>query len=193
MSVEQDPSALRNESEIDHLVESAREFGEDDGYAGKRHWTRYRAGMRLEVTTDPANPAATMAVVMEDASNGGCAFWSRRELGRRRAVYVRRFPADDESDWMPAVVHHCTVGIRGFLIGVSFKSSAREEALATRSPSKPISGHRVAETAGDDPAKSDTADPKVGQQDSAGIANKATSLPNRSGLLRRLRRVGGKK
>ena len=193
MSVEQDPSASRNESEIDHLVESARGFGEDDGYAGKRHWTRYRAGMQLEVTTDPANPAATMSVVMEDASSGGCAFWSRRELGRRTAVYVRRFPADDESDWLPAVVHHCTVGIRGFLIGVSFESSAREETLTTRSPNKSISRHRVPGTARVDPATSDTADPKVGQQDSAGMANKATSLPNRSGLLRRLRRARGKK
>lgn len=120
MAGEQVRSGNSSDPEVNYLVGIAKEQGEPDSYAGKRTWTRYRAGMRLDVTNDPADPSAICSAIMENVSAGGCSFWTKRRLPHNTRVHVREFPTDEETEWLSAAVHHCTVGIRGFLIGVAF-------------------------------------------------------------------------
>ncbi|MHC4695746.1 MAG: hypothetical protein ACYTFA_03270 [Planctomycetota bacterium] len=128
MATQQDPSANSDDSGINHLVDTARTEGEPDTYAGKRGWTRYQVGMRLDVTTDPGDPAASCPVIMENASGGGLSFWLKRQIPLYTPVYVREFGAANDTEWSSGVVHHCTVGIRGYLIGVAFDDPVPEEA-----------------------------------------------------------------
>lgn len=103
---------------VSKLIQSAADCGEVDTYAGKRHTARVSEGVQLEVTEDLSQKA--VAVSMHNVSETGCAFWMRRKLEIHTLLYVREFTADDSSPWMPARVTHCTQGIRGHLIGVSF-------------------------------------------------------------------------
>ena len=111
---------MSDRREIDRIVATAGQVGEPDLYAGKRHSTRFAEGMQLEVTTDPTNPRASWGVCMHNISEGGCAFWSRRKLEIRSAIYVREYSGDEKQPWLRGYVTHCTVGIRGFLIGAAF-------------------------------------------------------------------------
>lgn len=120
MADEQVPSGNSDDSGVNYLVGIAKEQGEPDSYAGKRTWTRYRTGMRLDVTNDPTDPSVVCSAIMENVSVGGCSFWTKRRLPQDTRVFVREFPTDEETEWLPAAVHHCTVGIRGFLVGVAF-------------------------------------------------------------------------
>jgi hypothetical protein len=74
----------------------------------------------LEITTDPARPAEWRTVYMHNVSLGGCAFWSKRKLPIRTAAWVREVADGEQTPWLAAEISHCTVGIRGFLIGVAF-------------------------------------------------------------------------
>lgn len=121
MSDCRDTSASTDEGEIARLVSTAEEVGAPDGYSGKRHWPRFRAGLRLDVTLDPTHASGSEEVIMHNASGGGLAFWSRRKWREREAVYVREFRTDGGSaEWLAARVCHCTAGIRGFLVGVQY-------------------------------------------------------------------------
>lgn len=113
--------------EILKLVTSAREQGVPDRYTGKRRWMRFYAGMRLEITTDPAVPSASVHVTMQNVSEGGFAFWTKRELRPYTPLFVREFSADGDQEWITATVRHCTAGIRGFLIGGEFESFTSED------------------------------------------------------------------
>ena len=112
------------------LVTSAQEQGEPDRYTGKRHWMRFSAGMRLEITTDPAKPTASVHVTMQNVSDGGFAFWSKRDLPLYTPLFVREFSTDGDREWVAAKVRHCTVGIRGYLIGGEFENTLREDQAA---------------------------------------------------------------
>jgi hypothetical protein len=108
------------DEQIARMVAAAGEVGEPDPYAGKRQSTRFREGMRLEIALDPLRLNRSQAVFMHNISDGGFAFWSRQKMAPRTTLYVREFSDDDDLPWLPAHVTHCTVGIRGFLVGASF-------------------------------------------------------------------------
>ena len=108
------------QSEIERLLRAAGECGEIDAYTGKRDVVRVAEGLQLEVTTDRQDVSAAWAVTMHNVSGGGIAFWSRRDIAERTAIYVREFSPDTPHSWIPALVKHSTRGIRGHLIGASF-------------------------------------------------------------------------
>ncbi|MGB2984898.1 MAG: PilZ domain-containing protein, partial [Phycisphaerae bacterium] len=68
----------------------------------------------------PDVPSCTWPAIMHNISEGGFAFWSKRQLRQDGSVYVREFSADNSAPWLPACVTHCTVGIKGYLIGAAF-------------------------------------------------------------------------
>ena len=99
---------------------SAQEQGAPDRYTGKRQQMRFSAGMRLEITTDPGMPSASVHVIMQNVSEGGFAFWSKRELRQHAPLFVREYSDEGDREWVAAQVRHCTVGIRGYLVGAEF-------------------------------------------------------------------------
>jgi len=113
--------------EIQKLVTTAREQGAPDRYTGKRRWMRFAAGMRLEITTDPGVPSNAVHVIMQNVSEGGFAFWSKREFCQHKPIFVREFSAEGDREWVSAQVRHCTSGIRGFLVGAEFENSTTDE------------------------------------------------------------------
>jgi len=102
------------------LIGHAREVGEPDTYAGKREWTRYRIGVRVEATTDPTRANASWHVNVHDVSGGGVGFWSKQKLPIASTVWVRDCFEDSETTWLKGRVCHCSVGMRGHLIGIAF-------------------------------------------------------------------------
>lgn len=113
-------SSCPDEHEIQRLVTTAGADGEPDDYTGQRCATRFAVGMQLDVTTDPSFPGSTWPVIMHNISEGGFAFWSKRQLRQGATIFVREFSSDNSAPWLPAHVTHCTVGIKGYLVGASF-------------------------------------------------------------------------
>jgi len=105
---------------IARMVAAAGEQGEPDQYAGKRQKTRYAEAMRLEITLDRSRPSAATSVYMHNVSEGGFAFWCRQKMTPRSMLHVRELSEDNSNPWLPARITHCTVGIRGFLVGAAF-------------------------------------------------------------------------
>jgi hypothetical protein len=129
------------EREIKRLLDAAGQDGKADSYRGKRHTERVADALPLEVTTDPGNPSAVWPATMQDISDGGLAFWSKRNIPPRTVIYIRHFSGDHERIWIPTFVTHCTVGIRGFLIGASFDIAADPPAGAPRTDGSPGAAH----------------------------------------------------
>ncbi|MFH1111114.1 MAG: PilZ domain-containing protein [Planctomycetota bacterium] len=127
MAAASDRSSTSEAQEIRKLVTSAERQGTPDRYPGKRRRTRFTAGMRLEITTDAAIPSSSSHVIMQNVSEGGFAFWSKRELPEHTPLFVREFSRDGDGEWMAAHVRHCTVGIRGYLVGAEFAYSLPED------------------------------------------------------------------
>ena len=123
MQVPKGSVSISCRDDIDRWVEIAGQQGEADMYAGKRHWTRFAEGMRLDVTLNPAQPTASWGVYMHNVSDGGFAFWSKKEVPARTSLFVREYTDDNSQGWVKAKVTHCTVGIRGYLIGAAFESA----------------------------------------------------------------------
>ncbi|MGD2108801.1 MAG: PilZ domain-containing protein [Phycisphaerae bacterium] len=107
-------------AEIQRMVESAHEGGHADQFTGQRAATRFAAGMQLDVSTDPGVASCTMPVTMHNVSDGGFAFWSKRQFRMNSELFVREFSSDNSLPWVPAVVTHCTTGIKGYLVGAQF-------------------------------------------------------------------------
>lgn len=114
------------EHEIKRLVNNAGEDGLPDKYTGKRSATRFAVGMQLDVTTDHTVSSLTWPVTMHNISESGFAFWSRQQLRNGREIYVREFSSDNSSPWLPALVTHCTRGIKGYLVGAEFSASSEQ-------------------------------------------------------------------
>jgi hypothetical protein len=112
---------IAGESDIARWVELAGQRGVADLYAGKRHWTRFAEGMRLDVTLNPILASASWGVYMHNVCDGGFGFWSKKEVPRRASMFVREYTEDNSQGWVKARVTHCTVGIRGYLIGAAFE------------------------------------------------------------------------
>ena len=110
-----------NGDQVARWVESAGQQGEADAYAGKRHFIRFAEGMSLEVTLNPDRPSASWRVYMHNVSRGGFAFWSKKNVPAWAAVFVREYTEDNSLDWVRARVTHCTMGIRGYLVGAEFE------------------------------------------------------------------------
>ena len=66
------------------------------------------------------NRTAPQARFMHNVSERGFAFWSKKEVPRRNHVFLREFSDGKPHPWLPTHVTHCTVGIRGYLIGAAF-------------------------------------------------------------------------
>ena len=113
--------------EIQKLVTSAQEQGAPDRYTGKRQQTRFSAGMQLEISTDPGISSASVHVIMQNVSEGGFAFWSRRELRQHVLLFVREFSRESAGEWIGARVRHCTAGIRGYLVGAEFDNPTTDD------------------------------------------------------------------
>ncbi len=118
--------------EIKRLVKAAQQVGRGDPYQGKRERTRFSAGMKLEVTLDPLNSGASYHVTMQNVSEGGFAFWSKRELRPETVIRVREFSPGVENEWVAAEVRHCTTGLRGYLVGAKFENPVPVEPQSRR-------------------------------------------------------------
>jgi len=110
------------------LLSHVRDSAQPDSYAGKRRWTRWKAGIPLEIAKDTADPSAIQRGSMQNVSGGGIAFWSKTTLGFTDPIWIREFSPEEPLPWMPARVVHCTRGIRGFLIGAEFDNPNPPEA-----------------------------------------------------------------
>src|SRR3990172_1364189 len=102
MAAASEPSSTSDAQEIRKLVTSAQQQGTPDRYPGKRRRTRFSAGMRLEITTDPAIPSSSSHVIMQNVSEGGFAFWSKRELDQHIPLFVREFAGEGDREWVAA-------------------------------------------------------------------------------------------
>jgi len=118
------PSTVSDTGATIGLVALARKQGERDVYSGKRTWVRFALGMQIDVTLDPTLPDSSWQVIMHNVSGGGIGFWSRREIPAGTLVHISDHSADQRLVWLPAHVIHCTVGLRGYLIGASFDNPA---------------------------------------------------------------------
>ena len=110
-----------SQSEISELVEMAKEIGQADSYAGKRNNTRYKVGERLDICTDPNNASSANVAILHNISDEGAAIWLKVAAEAGKIIYIRQFLANGEATWTKSVVRHCTRGIKGFLVGVTFK------------------------------------------------------------------------
>ena len=127
MAAASEHSCTSDAQEIQKLITSAQEQGTPDRYTGKRRWMRFTAGMRLEISTDTGIPSASMHVTMQNVSEGGFAFWSKREFRQNSPLFVREFSAEGDREWVPGQVRHCSVGIRGYLVGAEFENLLPED------------------------------------------------------------------
>ncbi len=125
-------SSTSDAQEIQKLVTNAQEQGVSDCYTGKRRWMRFTAGMRLEITTDIGVPSASLHVTMQNVSEGGFAFWSKREVRQHTPLFIREFSKEGDREWVSARVSHCTVGIRGYLVGGEFDNATKEDQASSK-------------------------------------------------------------
>ncbi len=117
---------LDNSLEVARLIRMAAEHGTPDSYTGKRRAPRIRYELRLELTTDLHQSGDVHAVSMHNISKSGLAFWSKKKFQHNTIVYVREFSTGEPRPWLTARVHHCTGGLRGFLVGVEFNLPASQ-------------------------------------------------------------------
>ena len=115
---------VANAVELHRLVAVARGTGMPDDYVGKRNGTRFATVIRLEISTDPVNPAATWSAQMHNISKTGFSLWTKRQVGYGTRIYIREFSSDNSRSWLPGQVTHCTVGLRGYLIGARIDRDA---------------------------------------------------------------------
>jgi len=126
-----------DQAEISRLVEQARERGEPDPYVGRRRWSRYSLSMRLEITTDPSRPESSWLVRTHNISGGGMGFWSKQELAEGTAVYLRQYREGEFGKWVKGRVVYSVLGIRGYLVGVSFNQPAHPDTDLGRTLTSP--------------------------------------------------------
>jgi signal transduction histidine kinase/DNA-binding response OmpR family regulator len=120
MKMDEIVSSTPQQAEVAQLATLARECGTPDPYRGKRRWTRYAVGMTLEAKASSDPSAERWQVVTHNISGGGIGFWSKQKLPPRSKVWLREWTRDNSAPWLPALVMHCIMGIRGYLIGARF-------------------------------------------------------------------------
>jgi hypothetical protein len=102
----------------DNLLSRASSEGDGDSWSGKRHWSRWKAGLLLEVTADPSSEGGVHRASMHDVSSAGVGLWLRKEWPARTDIYVREAGNESPAPWLRGNVMHSTRGLRGFLVGV---------------------------------------------------------------------------
>ncbi len=105
---------------IPAILQFAHKEGTKDVFAGKRSYGRYNIGVSTELSIDPDNANASWSVVTHNVSGGGMGLWSRKRLAVGTPVHVRDTSETKSVTWIPGSVRHCSVGIRGYLLGISF-------------------------------------------------------------------------
>ena len=128
MTTATENQAIADPDEVLRLVAKAQSEGQADNYAGKRQWTRYLVGLRLEASLDPRNPSHSWAVVTHNVSGGGVGIWSHRRVPPEARFFVRQWSQDKSAPWLAVRATHCTAGIRGYLVGTAFCSPAPADA-----------------------------------------------------------------
>lgn len=111
---------------IPAIFELARNDGKIDAFAGKRAFTRYAVGLSTQLTLNPNGPDAPWSVVTHNVSGGGVGLWSRERLSTGTAVYIRDLNDNREDTWLPGRVRHCSVGLRGYLLGIELDTPTLE-------------------------------------------------------------------
>ncbi len=101
------------------LLQRAKREGKMDVYPGKRNWTRYTIGARVQVSTDPTRASAAWDVSLHNISGGGVGFWSHQEIPVGSTFYVCD-TNDNNPIWLAAQVAHCSMGMRGHFVGATF-------------------------------------------------------------------------
>jgi hypothetical protein len=117
MPAEIDKVLIADAVGVRRLVKVASRGGPVNDYTGKRAATRFGSDIWLEATTDPADATATWPAELHNISESGFSFWSKRRLGYGSSVFIREFSADRAHAWLPGKVMHCTIVLRGFLVG----------------------------------------------------------------------------
>jgi len=101
------------------LLQRAKREGKKDVYSGNRIWTRYSISTLVRVCTDPAHSSDAWHVSLHNISGGGIGYWSTQEASVGSTIYI--CDTDDHTPiWLAAEVVHCSVGMRGHLIGAVF-------------------------------------------------------------------------
>jgi hypothetical protein len=108
---------------VARLIQVAKTRGSADVYAERRRTKRVAEGIPLEVTFDPLNESASFAVTMRDISEGGVSFWSTGEMDLGVKLHVREFSPGKSPSWIPVRVKHCTMAVRGYLVGAAFEAT----------------------------------------------------------------------
>ncbi|TWT44104.1 Alginate biosynthesis sensor protein KinB [Phycisphaerae bacterium RAS1] len=115
-----------NEHAVVELVASARRYGQRDVFNGKRRWSRFQVGMRLEAQLADVSEAEVWPVTSHNISGGGLGFWSTRELADHTRLRLREWTGNDGA-WIPATVVHSSLSIGGYLVGVCFDNPIGED------------------------------------------------------------------
>lgn len=129
--------ATATQEPIPGLLKLARDEGKRDVFSGKRVYARYNTGVSTRLTTDPTNPKNAWSVVTHNVSGGGVGLWSREPLEVGTAIHVQDVTGGGDSEWLPGHVQHCSVGIRGYLIGIAFDFPAPPEETQADSLGQP--------------------------------------------------------
>lgn len=121
MTISKNQSQSNQKEGISRLVSEAMEIGYPQSKGRGRHATRFSVGMQLDASTDPENQAASWSVTMHNVSDSGIAFWSKQQVRIRWDIWIREFSKDNSAPWICAHVTHCTVGLKGYLVGARFE------------------------------------------------------------------------
>lgn len=112
------------------ILQFARKEGHKDVFAGKRAYARYHIGVSTELTTDPTNPDASWPVVTHNVSGAGVGLWSTERLAAGTEVHVRDITEESRPTWLAGHVQHCSMGIRGYLLGICYDVPAEPDVVA---------------------------------------------------------------
>ena len=118
MPTQLEHTPLGDKREITRLLRAASEGGQAGQYAGRVF--RVRVGGYLQANR--VGSATRLLVILRDISDTGLAFWSKKRFTPRSRLFIREF-SEDERPWLLACVRHCTIGMRGFLIGAVFDAA----------------------------------------------------------------------
>lgn len=107
-------------AEISRLLDEARPGGEGDASLGKRSWSRHTLDREIEVSLDLNPPFQPWSANLYNISGGGIAFWSKKNIEPDTAIVFRVARESRDEGWISGVVKHCTMGVRGYLVGLAF-------------------------------------------------------------------------
>jgi len=103
------------------ILQVARSEGKADAFVGKRAFARYSIGLSTQLSLDPTGPRPPWSAVTHNVSGGGMGLWSRERLSVGTVVYIRDLNDESSDVWLAGRVRHCSVGIRGYLLGIELE------------------------------------------------------------------------